>query len=45
MNKVLLIGRLTSDPVIRYTEKNVAFARFNLAVNDGFGDNKQCHRG
>ena len=43
MNKVQLIGRLTSDPMIKYTEKNVAFARFNLAVNDGFGDNKKAY--
>lgn len=33
MNKVILIGRLTADPELRYTKKNQAYARFNLAVN------------
>ena len=35
MNKVILIGRLTRDPDIRYSsgEKPVAVARFTLAVN------------
>ena len=43
MNKVELIGRLTADPTVRYTEKNVAFARFNLAVNDGYNENKKTY--
>lgn len=32
MNKVFLIGRLTADPVLRYTPSNVAVASFSLAV-------------
>lgn len=33
MNKVLLIGRLTRDPEIRYTQQNnTAIARYTLAV-------------
>ena len=32
MNKVFLIGRLTADPVLRYTSSNVAVASFSLAV-------------
>lgn len=32
MNKVFLIGRLTADPVLRYTLSNVAVASFSLAV-------------
>lgn len=32
MNKVFLIGRLTADPVLRYTSTNVAVASFSLAV-------------
>lgn len=35
MNKIILMGRLTKDPVIRYSqgETPVAVARFTLAVN------------
>ena len=35
MNKVLLIGRLTKDPEVRYSqgENPTAIARFNLAVD------------
>lgn len=33
MNKVILIGRLTKDPEIRYTTKNNPVASFSLAVN------------
>ncbi len=35
MNKVLMIGRLSKDPEIRYTtgEKSMAVASFNLAVD------------
>ena len=33
MNKVILMGRLTGDPEIRYTQSNISVARFSLAVN------------
>lgn len=33
MNKVLLIGRLTADPSVRYTQEGMAIARFTLAVD------------
>lgn len=33
LNKVLLIGRLTRDPEIRYTPGGLAIAEFGLAVN------------
>ena len=36
MNKVVLIGRLTRDPELRYTPSNVATASFSLAVNRPF---------
>lgn len=36
MNKVCLIGRLTSKPELRYTGNNVANTRFTLAVNREF---------
>ena len=39
MNKVILMGRLTKDPEIRYTkgEKAMAVARYTLAVDRRFG--------
>lgn len=33
MNKVILMGRLTSDPEIRYTQNKLAIARYTLAVD------------
>lgn len=38
MNKVILLGNLTRDPEIRYSqgEKQMAIARFSLAVNRRF---------
>ncbi len=36
MNKVVLIGRLTRDPELRYTQSGKAFATFALAVDRRF---------
>lgn len=36
MNKVCLTGRITAKPELRYTPSNIAYARFNLAVNRSF---------
>lgn len=36
MNKVILMGRLTADPELRYTESEKAYSRFTLAVNRNF---------
>ena len=43
MNKVVLVGRLTRDPEIRYAnnEKNTCIARFSLAINRKFKTNGQ----
>ena len=38
MNRVMLIGRLTANPELRYTASNVPFARFSLAVNRAFSN-------
>ena len=35
MNSVNLIGRLTRDPEVRYTESQLAVARFSLAIDRG----------
>lgn len=36
MNKVILVGRFTRDPEIRYTDGGTSIARFNLAVDRRF---------
>lgn len=36
MNRVVLVGRLTKDPDLRYTPNGVAVANFTLAVNRPF---------
>ena len=33
MNKAILIGRLTRDPEVRYTQSGVAVCTFTLAVD------------
>ena len=38
MNKVILLGRLTTKPELRYTNSNVPFARFSVAVNRQFNN-------
>ena len=35
MNLVILIGRLTKDVELRYTQSNIACANFDLAINNG----------
>lgn len=36
LNRVILIGRLTQDPELRYTQNGTAVASFTLAVNRKF---------
>lgn len=36
MNRVILIGRLTRDPELRYTSSNIPSATFSLAVDRTF---------
>jgi single-strand DNA-binding protein len=43
MNRVVLVGRLTKDPELRYTPSGVAVANFTLAVNRAF-TNQQGER-
>ena len=38
MNKVLLIGRLTRDPELRYTGSNRAVTQITIAVNRNFSN-------
>ena len=43
MNKVILMGRLTRDPEVRYSqgENNMAIARYTLAVDRRFQRNNE----
>ena len=43
MNKVILMGRLTRDPEIRYTQDQKAVARFALAVYRRFSQQKEAY--
>ncbi|CDQ37870.1 MULTISPECIES: single-stranded DNA-binding protein [Virgibacillus] len=43
LNRVVLVGRLTKDPDLRYTPSGVAVANFTLAVNRPFS-NQQGNR-
>lgn len=36
MNKVVLLGRLTKDPELRYTQSGIATLGFTLAVNRNY---------
>lgn len=36
INRIVLVGRLTKDPELKYTQSGVAICRFTLAVNRTF---------
>ncbi len=38
LNKVMLIGRLGSDPEVRYTQSNTAVATLSLATSERYKD-------
>ena len=41
MNKIILVGRLTKDAALRYTNEGKEVADIQLAVDDGWGENKK----
>ena len=41
LNRIILIGRLTRDPELRFTTNGTAVCSFTLAVDSGFGENKR----
>lgn len=43
MNKVHLIGNITRDPEVRYTQSGKAVCTFSIAINDGYGENKKAY--
>lgn len=38
MNRVMLVGRLTAKPELRYTGSNLPYSRFSVAVNRTFSN-------
>ncbi len=40
LNKVILMGRITTDPELKHTPSNVAVCSFSLAVNRRFNRNE-----
>ncbi|GKV70251.1 single-stranded DNA-binding protein 1 [Sporosarcina sp. NCCP-2716] len=36
LNRIILVGRLTKDPELKYTQSGIAVCRFTLAVNRPF---------
>ena len=42
LNKVIIVGRLTRDPEVRYTQTGKAVASFSVAVDNGYGENKKA---
>ncbi|ARD47596.1 single-stranded DNA-binding protein [Sporosarcina sp. P33] len=40
INRVVLVGRLTKDPELKYTQAGIAVVRFTLAVNRAFSNNQ-----
>ncbi|GAA5416217.1 single-stranded DNA-binding protein A [Paraliobacillus ryukyuensis] len=43
MNRVVLVGRLTKDPNLRYTPNGIAVANFTIAVNRPFSSQQGNH--
>ena len=44
LNRVVLVGRLTKDPEIRYTQSNTPIASFTIAVNRQFSNSATGER-
>ena len=43
MNSVNIIGRVCNDVELRYTPSQMAVAKFNIAVDDGYGEKKKTY--
>lgn len=44
LNRVLLIGNVGRDPVVRYTQSGTAVANFSIATNEVFGGREGTER-
>ena len=42
INKTILMGRLTRDPVIRHTDSGKAVCNFTVAIDNGYGEEKSA---
>ena len=40
-NRIVLVGRLTRDPELRFTNNGTPVCQFTLAVDDGYGENRR----
>lgn len=40
-NKIILVGRLTRDPELKYTAENEPFCKFRIAVNPSTGSRQR----
>ena len=43
MNNTNIIGNLTKDVELKYTQNNKAVVTVSIAVNEGFGDNQKTY--
>ena len=43
INTIVVSGRLTADPELRYTQSGTAVANGSIAVTDGYGDNEKTY--
>lgn len=41
LNKIILMGRLTTDPELKRTANDYSVTSFTLAVDGGYGENKK----
>ena len=41
INKAILMGRLTRDPELRHTGSGTAVCSFSIAIDNGYGENRQ----
>ncbi len=41
INKVILMGRLTRDPELRHTGTGTPVCSFSIAIDNGYGENRQ----
>lgn len=41
MNKAILMGRLTKAPELRHTSAGTPVVSFSIAIDNGYGENKQ----
>ena len=43
MNLCIFTGHTTRDIELRYTQNNISYGKFSLAVTTGHGDNRKTH--